>query len=100
MDRTSFITRNQSEIPLPAPMPAVKHMRMPSVAAIGGVGDVPVASAPTSLAQRLPSIVNPTAVNLSAQCDAFTLWVAANPALALGGLAVVAYFTIFHKGSK
>lgn len=100
MDRTSFITRNQSSIPLPAPMPAVKHFGMPSVAGIGGVGDIPVASDPTSLTQRLPSIVNPTAVNLGAICDPFTLWVASNPLLAIGGLAVVAYFAIFHKGSK
>lgn len=99
MDRTSFVARNQSEIPLPAPMPAVKYTGMPSVAGIGGIGDTPTA-APTSLVQRLPSIVNPTAVNLNAACDPFTLWVANNPMLAAGGLAVIAYFTIFHKGSK
>lgn len=100
MDRTTFIARNQSSIPLPAPMPAVKHTRLPSVAGIGGIGAMPNPTDPTSLTQRLPSIVNPTAVNLGAICDPFTLWVASNPLLAIGGLAVVAYFAIFHKGSK
>lgn len=96
MDRTSFITRAQSEIPLPAPMPAIKNVRLPSVAGIGGLGAAPVTPAPAALTQRLPSIVNPTAVNLSAVCDPFTLWIASNPALAIGGLAVIAYFTILR----
>jgi len=100
MDRTSFVTRHQSNIPLPAPMPMVKQTLLPSVKGIGGLGDTPVTTVPTALTQRLPSIVNPTPVDLSATCDAFTLWVANNPLFALGGLAVVAYFTIFHKGSK
>lgn len=99
MDRTSFIARNQAEIPLPQPMPATALQRLPSVSGISGLGADNTLD-PTSLVQRLPSIVNPTPVDLSATCDAFTLWVANNPGLALGGLAVVAYFTIFHKGSK
>jgi hypothetical protein len=99
MDRTSFIARNQSEIPLPAPMPATALQRLPSVGGISGLGADSTAD-PTGLVQRLPSIVTPAAVDLSAKCDAFTLWVAENPMFALGGLAVIAYFTIFHKGSK
>lgn len=100
MDRTTFVARNQSSIPLPAPMPAAAIQRYPNVKGIAGLGDTPVAAAPTLLTQRLPSIVNPSTVNLAATCSPFALWVASNPALALGGLAVVAYFTIFHKGSK
>jgi hypothetical protein len=99
MDRTSFIARNQSSVPLPQPFPEASISRLPSVQGIGGIG-IGDTVAPTDLVQRLPSIVNPTPVNLSATCDAFTLWVAANPMLALGGLAVVAYFTIFHGGKK
>lgn len=99
MDRTSFIARNQAEIPLPQPMPATALQRMPSVSGISGLAADNTVD-PTSLVQRLPSIVTPSAVDLSATCDAFTLWVANNPMLAIGGLAVVAYFTIFHKGGK
>jgi hypothetical protein len=99
MDRTSFVARNQSEIPLPAPMPMVKHVHMPSVAGIGGLGAT-ATTTPTALVQRLPSIVNPTPVDLSTTCDWFTLWVANNPGIAMVGLATVAYFTIFHKGGK
>lgn len=101
MDRTSFVARNQSNIPLPALMPATALQYLPSVSGISGLGDTSTAITPTDLVQRLPSIVNPAPVDhLAATCDAFTLWVANNPALALGGLAVVAYFTIFHKGGK
>ncbi len=100
MDRTSFITRNQSNIPLPAPMPMVKYAKMPSVAGIGGLGATPAPIDPTDLTQRLPSIVNPTAVNLAATCNPFVLWVSENPVLAGAGLAVIAYLTIFKGGKK
>lgn len=99
MDRTSFIARNQAEIPLPQPMPATALQRMPSVSGISGLGATS-AMDPTALTQRLPSIVNPSAVDLGAVCDPFTAWVAGNPLFAIGGLAVITYFTIFHKGSK
>ena len=99
MDRTSFVARNQAGIPLPAPIPAGTLQRMPSVSGISGLGATNTVD-PTSLTQRLPSIVNPSAVDLSAVCDPFTAWIAENPLFAIGGLAVIAYFTIFHKGGK
>lgn len=100
MDRTSFVARNQSNVPLPAIMPRAASFKLPSVKGISGVGDTTSAVTPTTVVQRLPSIVNPTPVDLSSTCDQFTAWVAANPGLALLGLATVAYFTIFHKGGK
>ena len=99
MDRTSFLSRNQTNVPMPAIMPRAAMFGMPSVNGISGLGDTTTTSAlaPTDVAQRLPSIVNPTPVDLGAACDPFPAWVAANSALAIGGLAVVAYFTIFNK---
>lgn len=97
MDRTSFLSRNQSNVPMPAIMPRAAVFGMPSVKGISGIGDTPSAVTPTTVVQRLPSIVNPTPVDLGATCDPFTAWVAANPLLAIGGLAVVAYFSIFKR---
>lgn len=91
MDRTSFVSLNQANIPLPKPL-------MPSVKAIAGIGDAAQSAVtPTTVVQRLPSIVNPTAVNLSDTCDPLAMWVSEHPLLAIGGLAVVAYFTILKK---
>jgi hypothetical protein len=100
MDRTSFLSRNQANIPLPAAMPAAVISRMPTVNGISGLGVTPAPLTPTTLVQRLPSIVNPSAVDLSATCDPFTAWVAGNPLFAIGGLAVIAYFTILKGGKK
>lgn len=102
MDRTSVISRSQTNIPLPQPMPASAYLPMPSLHGIGGVGDGGSASSgltPTAVVQRLPSIVNPTPTDLGASCDAFTLWVSENPFWALGGLAMIAYFTVL-KGKS
>ncbi len=100
MDHTSYIARSQSGVPLPSAMPAVKYAQYPSVAGIGGLGVTTAPVDPTSLTQRLPSIVNPVAASPTATCDPFTAWVSENPMLAIGGLAVAAYFMIFHKGKK
>ena len=99
MDRTSFVSLNQANIPLPQPlmMPSATNRRMPTVRAIGGLGDSTTPLTPTTVVQRLPSIVNPVATDLSAQCEPFTLWVSQNPWFAIGGLAVIAYFTILKK---
>lgn len=97
MDRTSVVSRSQTNIPLPARMPAAAHLPMPSVSGISGLGadtSASTAVTPTTLVQRLPSIVNPQPTDLGASCDAFSLWVSENPLWALGGLAVIAYFTI------
>lgn len=101
MDRTSVISRSQTNIPLPQPMPIQAYLPMPSVSGISGLGDTSASSAlsPTTAVQRLPSIVNPTPTDLGASCDAFTLWVSENPFWALGGLAVIAYFTVL-KGKS
>lgn len=102
MDRTSVVSRSQTNIPLPAHMPSQAYMPMPSVHGISGMGDTPSASSqvtPTTLVQRLPSIVNPLPTDLGATCDAFTMWVSENPFWAIGGLAVIAYFTIL-KGKS
>lgn len=91
MDRTSFVSLNQANMPLPKPL-------MPSVKAIAGIGDAPQSTiTPTTVVQRLPSIVNPVATNLNATCDPLAMWVSQHPLLAIGGLAVVAYFTILRK---
>jgi hypothetical protein len=100
MDRTSIVSRSQSNIPLPAQMPSAARLRMPSVSGISGLGATDSGLTPSALVQRLPSIVNPAPVDLSPPCSSFTQWVADNPGLAFGGLALVAYFTIFHKGRK
>lgn len=91
MDRTSFVSLNQANIQLPKPLV------MPSVKAIGGLGEGTTPLTPTTVVQRLPSIVNPTATNLAATCDPFAMWVSQNPWFAIGGLAVIAYFTILKK---
>jgi len=123
MDRTSVMSRSQTNIPMPQHMPGViaPHMPHPREAAlthmapealahlppatlanlramqgVSGLGDGSASSlvTPTTVVQRLPSIVNPTPTELGATCDAFTLWVSENPFWALGGLAVIAYFTV------
>ena len=103
MDRTSVVSRSQTNIPLPAQMPSQAYMPMPSVHGISGLGDdastVSTAVTPTTLVQRLPSIVTPSPTDLGASCDAFSLWVSENPVWALGGLAVIAYFAVL-KGKS
>lgn len=94
MDRTSIYSRSQSNIPLPAAMPAAMIVRMPNVTGLGEASPL----TPTTAVPRLPSIVTPTGVNIApGQCDPFSQWVNDNPYWALGGLATVAYFAIFHR---
>lgn len=97
MDRTSIYSRSQSNIPLPSPLPRVMAPYMPNVTGIGDAAPI----TPSTTVQRLPSIVTPMAANIaSPQCDPFSQWVNDNPLWAVGGLAVVAYFSIFHRGRK
>jgi len=106
MDRTSIMSRGQSNVPLPALMPRPTTMTMPSLPAtsqalhggVSGVGAMDTGLTPDLLVQRLPSIVNPDPVVPNPGCSAFEQWVADYPFMAAMGLVAVAYFTM--KGGK
>lgn len=102
MDRTTLISRNRTGMPFPEMMPSLNR-RLPSAvvtAQLSGLGATDTGLTPTSLVERLPSIVNPDpVVTATADCDWFTMWVSENPMMALGALGLIAYFTVL-KGGK
>jgi len=98
MDRTTIISRWQSNIPLPEQMPTAMKTQQPSVAGIMGIGCVDSGLTPLDVVQRMPSIVTPAPVDMGATaCDPFTAWVSSNPLLALGGLGLVAWLLMKGK---
>ena len=76
-------------MPSPIPMPSATTAKMPSITQ--SVASMPVVTQ-VGMSQRMPQIVNPTPAVIQAPCgDAFAQWVNANPLLAVGALAVLAY---------
>lgn len=84
------------------PMPTATTAGMPSITAPGtgpATGVPNPYGQPSPFNQPLPTIVDTTPSVIGCSASGFSQWVSNNPVLALGALAVIAYFALgMNKG--